>query len=181
MLAARLLAWLMDRPTGSVTSRTAGALVTLVVVASLAVPAAGSVLAPRSSSLAGAGGTPGGREAGRWVAAHVPDGARLMTIGPSMANIIQYYSGRAADGLSVSPSPAHRNPSYLPVPNPDAAVRYGDYQYLVWDAYSAQRSSHFAAKQQELIGRYHGIAVHTETARMDGRTQPVIVVYEMHP
>jgi hypothetical protein len=180
VLAARALVPLLDGAR-AVAARGAGALVILVVLASLAVPAASAVLAPASSSLAGAGGTPGGREAGRWVAAHVPEGAKLMTIGPSMANIIQYYSGRPTDGLSVSPSPAHRNPSYRPILNPDAAVRYGDYQYIVWDAYSAQRSTHFAAKQQALIKKYHGVPVHTERARFDGRTQPVIVVYEVHP
>lgn len=181
VLAARVLAWLIGRAPRSTASRSAGVLATVVVVTSLAVPAAGSVFAPRSSSLAGAGGTVGGREAGRWVADHVPEGARLMTIGPSMANLIQYYSGRPADGLSVSPSPAHRNPSYQPVVNPDAAVRYGDYQYLVWDAYSAQRSTHFAAKQQALIRKYNGVVVHTQSARLDGRDQPVIVIYEVHP
>ncbi len=181
VLAARALARLLDRPPRSAASRSAGVLVAGVVLASLAVPAASGVLAPASSGLAGAGGTPGGREAGRWIADHVPDGAEFLTIGPSMANIVQYYSGRPADGLSVSPSPAHRNPSYRPVPNPDAAVRYGEYRFLVWDAYSAQRSPHFAAKQLALIRRYHGVVVHTETARFDGATQPVIVVYEVHP
>ncbi len=45
--------------------------------------------------LAGTGGVPGGREAGSWIQANVPAKARFLAIGPSMANIIQFY-GRAA-------------------------------------------------------------------------------------
>ncbi len=182
VLAARTLAWLVDHPAATPRTRAAGVLVTLTVVLSLLVPAARTAFAPVPSGLAGAGGTPGGREAGRWVDAHVPEGARLLTIGPSMANILQYYSGRQADGLSVSPSPAHRNPSYQPVVNPDASVRYGDYEYLVWDAYSARRSPHFAAKAVGLVTKYRGVVIHTESAQVrGGKREPVIVVYQVHP
>ncbi len=68
--------------------------------------------------LAGSGGVPGAREAGLWVRDNVPEGATLMTIGPSMANIIQYYGHLPAYGLSVSPNPLQRNPSYEPIANP---------------------------------------------------------------
>lgn len=61
--------------------------------------------------LAGTGGVVGGREAGHWVRENVPQGATMMTIGPSMANILQFYGHRKAYGLSVSPNPLHRNPS----------------------------------------------------------------------
>jgi hypothetical protein len=145
------------------------------------VPSVRGVLEPSSSGLAGAGGSPGGREAGQWVAANVPQGSRLMTLGPSMGNVLQYYSGRRADGLSVSPNPLHRNPSYLPIYNPDGALRSGDYQYVVWDAYSARRSRSFAAKELALIRKYNGRVVHTELANFDGKSnQPVVVIYSVH-
>jgi hypothetical protein len=99
-----------------------------------------------------------------------------------MGNVLQYYGGRRADGLSVSANPLHRNPSYLPIPNPDAALRSGDYQYVVWDAYSAKRSPTFAAKELELIRKFSGRAVHTELATFNGNAhQPVVVIYEVHP
>ena len=181
VLAARPLAWLVDRVPTTKVSVATGLLACAVVITSLLVPSAGAALGTSYSGLAGAGGTPGGREAGRWVAEHVPQGARLMTLGPSMGNVLAYYSGRHADGLSVSPSPMHRNPSYLPIPNPDSALRSADYQYVVWDAYSAQRSPHFADKELALVRKYHGVAVHTERATLAGRVRPVIVIYEVHP
>ena len=58
-------------------------------------------------------------EAGEWIDANVPQGAQLMTIGPSMANILQYYGKRKAFALSVSTNPLNRNPSYKPIRNPD--------------------------------------------------------------
>ena len=71
--------------------------------------------------------------------------------------------GLRADALSVSANPLHRNPSYLPIPNPDAALRSGDYQYVVWDAFTASRTPFFAARLQHYVDKYHGIVVHTET------------------
>lgn len=74
---------------------------------------------------------PGVREAGTWIRLHTPEGAKLLTIGSSMANIIQFYGHRKAYGLSVSPNPLHRNPSYEPVTNPDLWLRNGELQYIV--------------------------------------------------
>jgi hypothetical protein len=151
-------------------------------VVGLLVPAVGVVASPATSGLAGAGGLPGGREAGRWVATHVPAGDQLMTIGPSMANLIQFYSGYRSDGLSVSPNPLHRNPSYRPIINPDAALRSGAYQYVVWDAYSAGRSPRFAARAVALAERFHGRVVHTERGWFKGRPdQALVVVYAVTP
>jgi asparagine N-glycosylation enzyme membrane subunit Stt3 len=162
--------------------RAAGASAVAICVMSMLVPAIGGVVDPASSGLAGAGGIPGGRQAGQWIAAHVPSGSQLMTIGPSMANILEYYSGHRSDGLSVSPNPAHRNPSYAAIPNPSNALRTGIYQYVVWDAYSAQRSPTFAAKVLALVRRYDGRVVHTELASFKGKpAQPVIVIYQVAP
>ena len=182
VLAARLLGWLTERlADGTTVARVASWAAVAVVTLSLVVPSVQSVLTPTASGLAGAGGSPGGREAGTWVAVHVPAGARLMTLGPSMGNVIQYYSGHRADGLSVSPNPLHRNPSYQAIPNPDAALRDGDYQFVVWDAYSAARSPGFAAKELALVRKYNGRVVHSESAAFDGTPQPVVVIYQVHP
>ena len=90
-----------------------------------------------AAALAGQGGVPGGRPAGQWIGANLVPGTELMTIGPSMANILEYYGHRPAQGLSVSTDPLHRNPAYTPIYNPDLSVRDGQFSYLVWDAYSA--------------------------------------------
>ena len=70
------------------------------------------------------------RAAASWAAGwtrNTPVGSVIMTIGPSMANIVQFYGHRDAFGLSVSPNPLHRNPSYEPIVNPDRrAARGGD-------------------------------------------------------
>ena len=158
------------------------AVVTPLVVLSLAIPAVLRVVSPTTSGLAGAGGLPGGREVGRWVDVHVPIGSHLITIGPSMANVIQYYSGRRCDALSVSPNPLHRNPTYEPIINADAELKAANYEYVVWDAYSARRSPHFAARANQLAHRFGGHVVHVQRGDIDGKSnQPLIVIYEVHP
>jgi 4-amino-4-deoxy-L-arabinose transferase-like glycosyltransferase len=136
---------------------------------------------PRGSFLAGTGGVPGGREAGIWLRDNVPDGAQLMTIGPSMANILQFYGHHGSVALSVSPNPQSRNPSYTPVVNPDLALRNGTIQYLVWDAYTAARTPFFAAKLQTLVNRFKGTPVFTASSDGDtgGGGEPLVVVYQV--
>ncbi len=73
--------------------------------------------------MAGSGGVPGGRETGAWIDRNTPVGSTVMSIGPSMANIIEFYGHRQAYGLSVSTNPLHRNPSYEPIRNPDFELR----------------------------------------------------------
>jgi hypothetical protein len=136
--------------------------------------------------IAGTGGVPGGREAGEWIKANLPSDATMLTIGPSMANILQFYGQRKALGLSVSPNPLHRNPAYEPVNNPDYAIRSNNVQYLVWDSYSATRSSFFSERLLQLTARFHGRVVHTQTVKVtldDGSQvdKPVIVIYLVHP
>jgi 4-amino-4-deoxy-L-arabinose transferase-like glycosyltransferase len=143
---------------------------------------------PETSSifLAGTGGVPGGREAGDWIQQNVPEGATFLTIGPSMANIVEFYGQRKAYGLSVSPNPLRRNPSYEPIINPDAQIRNSDLQYLVWDSFSAARSQFFSDKLLGYVNKYNGRVVHTESINIvDSKgnpvTQPVIIIYEVHP
>jgi hypothetical protein len=143
---------------------------------------------PRLSAefLAGTGGVPGGREAGTWVKENVPLNATLMTIGPSMANIIKFYGEREALGLSVSPNPLYRNPAYIPISNPDEQIRHSEIQYLVWDSFSAARSSFFSTKLLAYVHKYNGIAVYSKTievlnAQGEPVVTPIIIIYEVHP
>jgi len=163
----------------------------VVITAGLAIAFSASLVVstmhaiePSSSGtyLAGSGGVPGGREAGRWVDAHIPENAQLLALGPSMANIIEYYGDRKVFGLSVSTNPLHRNPVYEPIANPDLRIRRGDLQYLVWDSYSANRSPTFAAKLMSFAAKYHGHLVHQETVKT-GSTAPrrVIAIYAVRP
>ncbi len=182
VLAARALVALVDLEPRTLLSLGGGLLATGAVVLSLLVPAVRGVTEPFSPGLAGAGGSPGGREAGLWVRTHLPAGTKLMTLGPSMGNVIMYYSGHRADALSVSPDPLHRNPSYQPISNPDLALRTGEYRYVVWDAYSASRSPTFAQKELALVRKHLGRVVHTESVSLDGTsTTSVVVIYEIPP
>jgi hypothetical protein len=136
--------------------------------------------------LAGSGGLPGGRQAGEWIDENVPQGAQFMTIGPSMANIVQFYGHRKAYGLSVSPNPLHRNPSYEPLQNPDRLIRNNELQYVVWDSYSAARSPYFSQTLKRYADRFNARAVHTETVTVTTgggkRTRrPLITIYEVRP
>jgi len=103
-----------------------------------------------------------------------------------MANVLQFYGHRKAYGLSVSPNPLRRNPSYDPVINPDLQIRNSEIQYLVWDSFSATRSPFFAQSLLNYINRYQGRVIHTEsvpvpTAAGGTSESPVIVIYEVHP
>jgi hypothetical protein len=134
--------------------------------------------------IAGTGGLPHGRELGRWIARSVPDGAQIVTIGPSVANIIEFYGHRRAYGLSVGPNPLMRNPAYDPIPNPDLAIRSNVVQYLVWDAFTAARTPFFAGKLLHYARRYHGSAIHTESVPVrttGGHTvlRPLFIVYSV--
>jgi 4-amino-4-deoxy-L-arabinose transferase-like glycosyltransferase len=157
----------------------------LATAASLLLPAWAQINpAPTGTFLAGTGGLPGGREAGQWVRLNVPANAQLLAIGPSVANVLEFYGGRRILALSVSPVARDRNPSYVPVTNPDRALHEGEFQYIVWDSYTADRAGFFANQARRLIDKYHGVAVYTSaiTARAKSGapvTQPVIVIYEV--
>ncbi len=138
-----------------------------------------------TSFTAGTGGLPGVRETGNWISANTPKGAVVLTIGPSMANMLRFYGPRSAYGISISPNPLYRNPAYVPILNPDLQIRNGDIHYLVWDSFSASRSPFFAEWLMRLSRRFNGRVVHTEsvTVRMpDGSTvqKPTVIVFEVH-
>ena len=163
------------------------AIVGAVVILSLSF-SSGQLIQPSTTGVfvAGTGGVPGGREAGEWVRDNIPEDATFLTIGPSMANILQFYGYRKAYGVSVSPNPLHRNPSYEPIHNADLLIRSNDVQYLVWDSYSAERSSFFSDRILQLAQRFNGRIVHTESVLVtleDGTqtAKPVIIIYMVHP
>jgi hypothetical protein len=191
LLAARTIAhWGAGRPSGVrtlLTDRRVAIAAAAAISLSLLIGSVGRIdQAGSATFLAGSGGVPGGREGGTWIDTHVPKGAQILTVGPSMANIIEFYGHRKAFGLSVSPNPLNRNPSYQPIGNPDQSIRSNELQYLVWDAYSASRSKFFSRSLLRYADRYHGRVVHTETVAAktgDGKHArvPVLRVYEVRP
>jgi hypothetical protein len=194
LLAAQALVRLSPSESFTIRGRALGQRALLVtpiavglVALSLVIPSLQRIQPSESGQLlAGSGGVPGGREAGEWIAANVPRGAQLMTIGPSMANIVQFYGHRKAYGLSVSTNPLHRNPSYEPLANPDRLIRDNQLQYVVWDSFSAARSRFFARAVKRFADRYNGRAVHTETITVttaggEKVKKPLITIYEVRP
>jgi hypothetical protein len=139
-----------------------------------------------TSRMAGAGGIPGVREMGDWIQENAPEDAIFVAIGPSMANLIQFYGHRRAYGLSVSANPLNRNPSYFPLINPDAHLRYGDVQYLVYDAFTASRSPFFTKALENYISKYATREVFTyavPTVDADGAPAQIklIRIFEVRP
>jgi hypothetical protein len=155
------------------------AMVFVVVAASLVVPSWSSINAEtRSSSLAGTGGLTGGREMGRWIRTNIPDHTQLLAIGPSLANVLEFYGDRKVWALSVSTDPRQRNPVYLPVNNPDLALREGTIQYIVWDAFSTGRSKRSSDRLLGYVRKYRGRLIHEVTTP---RGDPLIRIYEEQP
>jgi hypothetical protein len=188
VLAARTLArWAPARNPLGIPRRWIGPALAGVVAVSLAIPTWDRIQPKLTDTfLAGSGGIPGGREMGRWIRANVPQGAQFLAVGPSMANIVQFYGERRAYGLSVGTNPLRRNPAYDPLPNPDLAIRTNDVQYVVWDAFSAARSTFFSNKLLEYARRYNGRVVHTRTLVVktrDGQRvrKPFIIIYAVRP
>jgi hypothetical protein len=166
---------------------TAAAALLAVTLGSIAVPTALAVnTTTMTSSLAGTGGLPGGREAGLWIRDNVPAGATFLTEGPTLANIVEFYGQRRAYGLSVSPNPLRRNPAYDPINNPDRALQLDQIQYIATDIWSAQRSTFFDALLRRYIARYHGVLVYEQRAQVrdySGNVSRAVVIqiYEVRP
>jgi hypothetical protein len=109
----------------------------------------------------------GGRELGSW-AKDTPAGSRFLTIGPSIGNVLRFYGHRDSVALSVSADPRLRNPAYVPVPNPDLAIRRMAVHYAIWDAYSADRSVFYSARLMQYVRRYDGVPVFASYVDGDG-------------
>jgi hypothetical protein len=157
-----------------------------VLVGSLAIPALQiSSTSTRQTFLAGSGGVPGGREMGAWIRTNVPEGSSMLAIGPSMANLVAFYGHRKAYGLSVSSNPLRRNPAYEPIGNPNRGIQQGDLQYVVWDAYSAARTSFFSRQLLAYANQFHGRLIYTYTVPTTRGGRPldvaVIRIYQVRP
>jgi hypothetical protein len=161
--------------------------VAVVLVASLLPPTIARASSPGSiGSLAGTGGLPGGREAGQWIRDNVPIGSTFITIGPTLANIVEFYGHRAAHGLSVSPNPQRRNPAYDPIINADRSIQTLEIQYAAVDIWSAARSPHFATLLNGYIEKYSGRLIHQQRAIVRDAQglltdQVVIEIYALRP
>jgi hypothetical protein len=60
-------------------------------------------------------------------------------------------------------------------------LRQGELNYVVWDAYSASRTTFYSQELMTYVHRYRGVLLHTEELDVAGRTTPVIMVYEVRP
>ena len=111
--------------------------------------------------------------AARWApgsATNVPEGATMLAIGPSMANIVQFYGHRKAYGLSVSPNPLRRNPSYEPVGNPNRRIRAErDPVRRVGRLLGRPLEVLLAPALPRYVEPYHGRVVHTYTVAVQPR------------
>ena len=114
----------------------------------------------------------GTREFAEW-ARSTPTNARFLTVGPSLGNILRFYGHRDSVAMSVSVDPTKRNPAYVPVPNPDLALRRLQVQYVVWDAYSADRSSFYSERTLDYARKFGGVVVFSAYADDHGALQVV--------
>ncbi len=143
-------------------SRALGTVVGALVV-SLIISSGGIVLAGPAAELDGFGDFDievqtfaGSREFSEWAYDNTPDNSRFVTIGPSLGNILRFYGRRDSVALSVSTDPAKRNPAYVPLANPNLAMRQMSVHYIVWDAYSADRSAFYNSRLRDFARKLGG-------------------------
>jgi hypothetical protein len=98
-----------------------------------------------------------------------------------MTNLVRFYGNRKSYALSVSTNPLRRNPSYVPIDNPDRQLRQGELNYVVWDAYSASRTPFYSQQLMTYVHRYRGVLLHTQELDVGDQRTSVIMVYEVRP
>jgi dolichol-phosphate mannosyltransferase len=183
-LAGRTLTRALPLPRHWRAGRLAMGVLAAATAVSLVIPAWTRSQPSARITMAGSGGMTGGREAGEWILRHAPQGSRFLAIGPSVANVLEFYGHHQVSALSISTNPHDRNPSYAPVVNPDLDLRQGEFQYIVVDAYTGSHSRYFAGKALRLVRRFHGVVAFTSasTVRLGPHTvSPAITIYEVHP
>ena len=183
-LAGRTLTRPLPLPRPWRAGRPAIGVLAVATAVSLVIPAWARSQPSARVTMAGSGGMASGREGGEWILRHAPQGSRFLAIGPSVANVLEFYGHHQVSALSISTNPHDRNPSYAPVVNPDLDLRQGEFQYVVWDAYTASHSRYFAGKALSLVRRFHGVVVYASasTVRLRPHTvRPAITIYEVHP
>jgi hypothetical protein len=130
----------------------------------------------------------GGREVGTWLGAHTPKNTVVLTMGPSLGNLVSFYGNRDWYALSVSQDPKLRNPAYRPIANPDNEIRQIHVHYAVWDAYTADRAPFYSQRLMSYVEKYRGTPVYSvwvdgndvETGRVAPAGAEVrIVVYQL--
>jgi hypothetical protein len=130
----------------------------------------------------------GGREVGTWFSQSTPKNTVVLTMGPSLGNLISFYGDRDWYALSVSQDPKLRNPAYRPIVNPENEIRQIHVFYAVWDQYTADRAPFYSHRLMTLVEKYHGTPVfsvwvdgnNVKTGRVaptDAETR--IVVYQL--
>jgi len=133
--------------------------------------------------LAGSGGLPNAREASLWIKQNTPEDSVIMVIGPTMGNIINFYSNRDTLALSVNPNPALRNPAYTPILDPDGSIQSGEIDYLVYDVYSAKRSRYFGDEMNYYVRTHNAESVYTEYEILGSgnniEKKSVVIVYSV--
>jgi hypothetical protein len=69
------------------------------------------------------------------------------------------------------------------VVNADSLIRSGVVQYLVYDAYSAARSEHFAQRLLELAHKFNGVIVYQYLghARPGSPRPGLVLIYQVSP
>ena len=122
--------------------------------------------------LAGSGGMNGGRQAGDWVLRHVPRGTRLLAIGPSAANVLEFYGHHPVSALSVSTNPRDRNPSYAPVLNPTWPCARVCSSTSSGMPTPPPARRFFAAEARRLASKFHGVAVFTSAITVRASAGP---------
>lgn len=172
-----------DHIRGMASAAAAITIISLVVITAINGPIVDN---HRRVGEAGYSGIPGGRETALWLADNAPEGSRMLGIGPSIGNMIKWYSDHETSAISISPNPLRANPAYTPVRNPDYQLRWGLVEYLVYDAYSAARTPHFANRLLDFVERYGAEIVHEEMGTLVGENgaiyaAPVIRVYRVGP
>jgi hypothetical protein len=103
----------------------------------------------------------GGREVGTWFAQHTPTNTTVLTMGPSVGNLVSFYGDRDFYALSVSQDPKLRNPAYRPIQNPDSEIRQMHVQYAIWDAYTADRAPFYSQRLMNYVQKYSGTPVYS--------------------
>ena len=144
-------------------------------------------LRTRARRWPGRAGSRVGARPGRWIDANVPAGATLMTIGPSMANLVQLLRPPPRVRAIGQPQPAEPEPVVRAARQPrPGAARQRDPVRRLGRLLGAAARPKFSRRLLRYAARYDGRVVHSELLPARGSTgltarRPAIVVFEVRP